>query len=104
MEPIPKYRDNIGDNQYVESWFSGIINMVKYQAIYRLFPLYHFRHFLCDFCNFCVHFWTFFIFWVHCFCILYVFNDEDFFCIFSILSVFFYFGVYIFYIFCFRRS
>ena len=29
MEPIPKYRDNIGDNQFDESWLSGITNRWK---------------------------------------------------------------------------
>jgi len=52
LEPIPKYRDNIGYPRYGESWLSGITNMVKPPAIYRLSPRYHFGHFWCDFCNF----------------------------------------------------
>ena len=78
MEPIPKYRDNIGYPRYGESWLSGITNMVKTPAIYRLSPIYHFWHFWCDFCNFCVFFAFFCIFWVHFF----VFNNEDFWCAF----------------------
>jgi hypothetical protein len=40
LEPIPKYRDNIGYPRYGESWLSGITNMVKTPAIYRLSPIY----------------------------------------------------------------
>ena len=83
MESVPKYRDNIGDNQYDESWLSGITNMVKDRAIYRLSPIYHFWHFLCDFCNFCVHFLHFLYFWGAFFAFFYVFNNEDFLCAFS---------------------
>jgi hypothetical protein len=39
LELIPKYRD-IGYPRYGESWLSGITNMVKTPAIYRLSPIY----------------------------------------------------------------
>jgi hypothetical protein len=78
----------------VKPWLSGITNMVKTPAIYRLSPIYRFWHFWCDFCNFCVFFSFFCVFWVHFFCIFYVFNNEDFWC------AFFFDFLWFFFIFC----
>ena len=80
LEPIPKYRDNIGYPRYGESWLSGITNMVKTPAIYQLSPIYHFWHFWCDFCNFCVFFAFFVCFGCNFFWNFHVFNNEDFWC------------------------
>ena len=97
-----RYRDNIGYPRYGESWLSGITNMVKTPATYRLSPIYHFWHFWCDFGNFCVFFAFFCIFWAHFFRNFYVFNIEDFWVhLSSIFCGFSYFFVYIFCIFCF---
>jgi hypothetical protein len=63
----------LGDNQHDESWLSGITNMVKPPAIYRLSPIYHVWHFWCDFCNFFVRFLHFLYylgaFFLHCLCV-----------------------------------
>jgi len=99
---VTKYRDNIGYPRYGESWLSGITNMVKPPAIYRLSPINHFWHFWCDFCNFCV-FCIFLKFLGAFFLNLYVFNyNEDFLCAFIFDSLwFFLFFVYIFCMICF---
>jgi len=68
---------NIGYPRYGESWLSGITNMAKTPAIYRLSPIYHFWHFWCDFCNFCVFFSLFCIFWVHFFGIFFIFFSSE---------------------------
>ena len=69
MEPIPKYRDNIGDNQYDdESWLSGITNRWK-TGQYIDYPRYIiygiscvvFAISVCIFCIFGVHFFAFFM-------------------------------------------
>ncbi len=45
MEPIPKYRDNIGDNKYDESWFAGISERPGNISV---IPDISFLAFLCD--------------------------------------------------------